>query len=176
MKEIFESIIISADNPIQIVFDDMPNVSMTYGTIPLSYKNFQWTHFSYMHEEYAKLNYSDKGYATAFTSNDSQYIAWSSSSASISADRNQQVFGIVSFEACAVYNDNVKLTITGYRNSAQVYITHTSTLLFGKSELTELCWTNIDTLKFESFGGTPHLKLSDASHFILTRLIVTIPH
>ncbi len=147
---------------------------MTYGTIPLSYKNFRWTNFSYMHKQYAKLNYSDKGYATAFAPNGSQYIAWSNSSASIRADRNQQVFGIVSFEACAVYNDNVRLTITGYRNSIQIH-THTTTLLFGKSELTELCWTDIDTLKFESFGGTPHLQLSNASHFILTSLIVTAP-
>jgi hypothetical protein len=157
-----------------ITFDDIPDASITIGTIPMSYKKLRWINFSYMHEQYAKLNYPDKGYATVFTPTGSQYIVWSSSSASINVDRDQQVFGVVSFEACAVYNDSVKLTIMGYRNSKLLY-THISTLLFGKLESIELCWTDIDTLKFESTGGTPRFKLNEGPHFLLTSITVTDP-
>lgn len=158
----------------RIIFNDIPDASMTYGTFSGYYKRLRWTNFSYMHEQYAKLNYPDKGYTTAFTSSGSQYIIWSSSSATISVERDKQVFSVVSLEACAVYNDNVKLTITGHRNSIQVY-THISTLLFGKSDTIELCWTDIETLKFESVGGTPRRELSGGPHFLLTSLTLTGP-
>jgi hypothetical protein len=159
----------------KITFNDIPDASMTYGTFSTNYKRLRWTNFSYMHEQYAKLNYPDKGYATAFTSNGSPYIVWSSSSALISVERDKQVFGVVSLEACAVYNDNVKLTVTGHRNSSRVY-THIPTLLFGKLETFELCWTDIDTIKFESVGGTPRRELNGGPHFLLASLTVTDPH
>jgi hypothetical protein len=158
----------------KIKFDDIPDASMSYGTFSTYYKKLRWINFSYMHEQYAKVNYPDKGYATAFTPSGSQYIVWSSSSASVTVERDKQVFGVVSFEACAVYNDNVKLTITGHQDSTQVHI-HVSTLLFGKSKSTELCWTDIDTIKFESVGGTPRRELRGGPHFLLTSLTVTDP-
>ena len=158
-----------------ITFNDIPDASMTIGPIPPSYKKLRWTHFSYMYEQYAKVNYPNEGYATVFTTHSSPYIVWSSSSASINVEHGTQVFGIVSLEACAIYNDNVKLTITGYRNSIPLY-THTSTLLFGKSESIELWWADINTLQFESTGGTPRRKPSGGPHFLLTSVTVTGPH
>jgi hypothetical protein len=159
----------------RITFNDIPNASRTMGTFPSIYRRFRWIYFSYMYERYAKLNYSDTGYATAFTQNSSQYIAWSSTSASISVEDDKQVFHAVSLDACAVYNDNVQLTITGHRNSVQVnkYI---ATLQLGRSKSIELCWTDVDKLKFESNGGIPHVHYQNGPHFVLTSVTFTDPH
>lgn len=175
MKRNFRDDCFLVDSGMKISFNDIPNASMTMGTFPTIYKGFRWIYFTYMYDRYAKLNYADTGYATAFTQNSSRYIAWSSTSAAICAQNDKQVFHAVSLEACAVYNDRVQLTISGHRNSAKVH-TCVTTLELGTSKAIELCWTDVGKLTFESNGGIPHLQHQNGPHFVLTSLTCTTPH
>jgi hypothetical protein len=161
--------------PEKITFGDIPNASMTLAALPTNYKNLKWTGFYSMHEEHAKKDYPDSGWTTVFMPDGSPYIVFSSSSASISVDNENILFGVVSLEACAAANDNLQLTITGYRKSTQVK-THTSTLLFGKPQLIQLHWTDIGMIKFQSSGGSQHPGCRhNGSHFILNCLTISSP-
>ena len=102
---------------------------------------------------------------TAITHTESSYIAFTNSSASIAVKNKEETFGIVSLWICAAWIDNLPLTITGHRKSVQIY-EQTTTLPHGKPRLIQLCWTDIDLLKFEP---------SRKSNFILTCLTVSHP-
>ena len=133
--------------------------------LPTIYKSLKWNNINYVHERYTKEKYASSGYVTAFIPGGSSYIAFSSSFASISVENEEEVFGILSLWACAAWNDDLKLTITGYRKSVQMH-KQTSTLLRGKPSLIQLCWTDIDMIMFQ-----PSQRLN----FILTCLTVSFP-
>ena len=115
----------------------------------------KWTGISYAHELYVKESHPKSGYVTAFMPGGSPHIAFFKEEASISAEDSNETFTLVSLTACAAWNDDLQLTITGYRNSTQIN-THTTTLLFGKPQLILLQWKDIDKITFKSSGGTMH--------------------
>jgi hypothetical protein len=158
-----ETIIISV--PEKITFADIPNASMEPTVLATIYRNLKWSNINYVHERYTTEKYADSGYVTAFIPGGSSYIAFSNSSASISVENEEEVFGILSLWACAAWNDDLKLIITGHRKSMQIH-KQTSTLLRGKPCLIQLCWTDIDMIKFQ-----PSTKLN----YILTCLTVSYP-
>ena len=84
----------------------------------------------------------------AFIPSGSSNIAYFEDSASISVEDENQVFDVVSLEACASWKDNVELIITGDRKPKQIYTS------FWETQLIELYWKDIDMFKFESSGGT----------------------
>ena len=151
--------------PEKITFADVPNVSMEPAPLPPIYRSLRWNNLNYVHERYTKEKYAGSGYAAAFIPGGSSFIAFSDSTASISVEDEEEVFGVLSLWACAAWKEDLQLTITGYRRSSQVY-KQTSTLLRGKPRLMQLCWTDIDMLKFQP---------SQKSNFILTCLTVSYP-
>ena len=134
--------------------------------LPTIYRCLKWNNLNYVHERYAKEKYAGSGYATAFTLGGSPVVAFSNVSASISVEDQDEVFGVLSLWACAAWKEDLQLTITGHRRSTQIY-QHTSTLLRGKPRLIQLCWSDIEVLKFQP---------SQKSNFILTCLTVSYPH
>jgi hypothetical protein len=140
---------------VSITFDDLPNVAEKLKWIPDTYKGFNWTRIAYMERSYAIKTYPESGYATSFIPNGSPYIAFFRQESSISIAEPNETIALVSLTAYAAWEDDLQLTITGYRNSKQLNI-HTTTLLFGKPQVIVLLWKNIDKIIFKSSGGTVH--------------------
>ena len=179
MQEIeFKSIIsfefISGTNIMTINFDDIATILKNddiYATVS-TYKGLIWSGFSYMEKQHAKSRYPGTGFAAAFASGASKYIVWANDLSSIRSQRANEIFNIVSIEASAVYSDSMKLTLTGYRNSMKTYEL-TTTLFCATLQSIELCWTDIDTLRFQPNVTTPQSRQKDALHFVLTSLTAT---
>lgn len=157
-----------------ITFNDISADLKTDGAYLMSssYGGFLWAGFSYMHIDHAKSTYPGTGYATAFTSDRSRYIVWSSCPSSIRTEHRNETFDVISLDACAVYSDLVNLIIRAHRNSTKIYEV-TSTLLLGKPQPIELCWTDIDTLSFEPNASVRQSGRTNAPHFALTCLTVS---
>jgi hypothetical protein len=127
-----------------------------------------------MNESYAAKNDSKSGFEAVFQPGCSTYIVFSGQKATIGTSRLHEAFTLISLHSCAAWNDGLKLTITGHRNSERVQ-THTATLLFGKPQAIYLRWENIDKVIFESFvrrfyQPAPMYALPSNHHFILTQL------
>jgi hypothetical protein len=159
---------------VTIMFDDLPNAIEDTKYIPDIYKRLKWNKISYMHELYAIKNRSNSGYVSAFTVGGSPHIAYFSEEGSISVEYLNETFTFISLVACAAWNDDLQLIITGYRNSTQINI-RTPILLFGQPQLIVLQWKNIDRVVFTSSGGTPHPGGRDAggSQVVLTQLTIS---
>jgi len=162
---------------INITFNDLSEISEDDDVIPDVpdlYRGLKWTNFNYINESYAAKNSSKSGYETVFQPGCSTNIVFSGKQASIGTSRFNETFTLISLHVCAAWNDGLKLTITGHRNSERIQ-THTSILLFGKPQPIVLNWKNIDKIIFKSFGGTLHQRaprpaLGADNHFILTQL------
>jgi hypothetical protein len=155
---------------VTITFDNLTYPASKRGVLPESYKGLKWAGFEYMNDSYARAKHANSGYATAFMSIDNLNIAFSFSRASISIESPNETFSVLSVTACAAWNDDLQLAIAGHRNSTEIK-THTSALLFGKPQEIVLGWTDIDTLIFNSSGGTAHSgNTISGNQFILTCL------
>ena len=156
-----------------INFADLPSAEEKLLNITSKYQGLKWTATSYMHKSFATKKYSKTGYAMAFAASDSPHIAFFKDGASMSAERSNETFTLLSLDACAAWRDGLQLTIKGYQKSTEI-ITHTTTLLFGAPQSIVLQWKNIDRFVFESSGGTIHPGLPDAAltHVILTKLVI----
>ncbi|CAF2809699.1 unnamed protein product [Rotaria sp. Silwood2] len=64
-----------------------------------------------------------------------------------------QTFNVKSLLAAGVWNNNLRLSILGYRSS---YIVYTSNVILQATatSVIDLHWTNIERLNFTSYGGT----------------------
>ncbi len=113
----------------KITFDDLRSVVEESIRIPSTYRGLKWTDLSYAHERYWKKERPKSGYADAFTSGCGPHIAFFVNEASIAMERPNETFTFVSVTACAAWNDDLQLAITGHRNSTEIN-THTATLLF----------------------------------------------
>ncbi len=123
--------------------------------MPNTYQGLKWTGFEYAHESYLKREHPNSGYVTVFNNGCSPHIAYFKNEVSITNAGPNETFTFVSVTACAAWNDDLQLTITGHRKSTEVN-THTTTLLFGQPQLIFLQWKSIDKITFNSFGGTAH--------------------
>jgi surface antigen len=157
-----------------ITFDDLPSAVKETKWIPDKYKGFNWSKIVYMERSYATETYPESGYVTAFNPDGSSHIAFFNEEATVSVKESNETFTLVSLAACTAWNDNLHLTIIGYRNSKQVN-THTSTLLFGKPQVIVLLWKNIDEITLQPSGGTAHSENSELesdTHCVLTQLTI----
>ena len=151
----------------------MPSSANGVKRIPATYRGLKWTGNNYGHESYLSKKYPVSGYVTAFIPGGSPHIAYIKDNASVEVERPNETFTLVSVTACAAWNDDLQLRITGHRNSMQTN-TYTATLLFDRSQLIRLRWKNIDKITFKSFGGTAHPGIGDnkGTHAIITEIII----
>jgi len=160
---------------VTIKFDDLPSAVEACKAIPSIYRELKWTGIYYTNELYIRKNVPTSGYVTAFMPGSSPHLAYFSKEASVSVEHSDKRFTFVSVIACAAWNDDMQLTITGHRNSVQTN-THTTTLLFGKPQLILLQWKNIDKVTFTPSGGTVHLEYGESTqlHTIITELTINL--
>jgi hypothetical protein len=160
---------------VRIIFDELPSAIEEVKGMPNTYQGLKWTGFEYAHESYLKKEHPNSGYVTVFNNGCSPHIAFFKDEASIAIERPNETFTFVSVTACAAWNDDLQLTITGHRKSTEVN-THTTKLLFGQPQRIFLQWKNIDKITFKSFGGTAHPGTGSGrgSHVVITELKVDL--
>ncbi len=141
--------------------------------MPNKYRGLKWTKISYIHESFAIERYPESGYTTSFTPGGSLHIAFFNEEASISIEPPNETFTLISLSASAAWYDNLKLAITGYRNSIEVHY-YSIVLLFGRPQRIALQWKNIDKVIFKPSGGTAHLRGDELSgtYVALTQLVI----
>lgn len=142
--------------------------------MPTIYQGMQWTGVRYRRKEYANAKQPKSGYRGAFIPDGSSHAAYFRDDASLCTEFPNSVFTLVSITACAAWNDDLQLTITGHRRSTQVD-THTLILLFGKPQMIFLQWENIDKVIFKPSGGALHSESGGAvnsAQVVLTQLIL----
>jgi hypothetical protein len=159
----------------RITFDDLPSAVEDCKAFPITYRGLKWTDMSYAHESYMNKNHPNSGYVTSFINGCGPHIAYFKDDVSIESERPNATFTFVSVTACAAWNDDLQLTITGHRNSTEIN-TRTTTLLFGQPQLILLQWKNIDTINFKSFGGTAHSGAGSGtgSQVVITQLTIDL--
>ncbi|CAF3980570.1 unnamed protein product [Rotaria sp. Silwood1] len=138
-----------------ITFHDLPISADQQRSIPNMYRRLEWVNMCYVNELFFKIRHTTSGYTTSFMAGGSRNIAFFEQKASVSVARPNEKFTFFSVAACAAWNDNLQLTITGHRNSIEIN-THTEILLFGKPKPILLFWENLDKITLESSGGTAH--------------------
>jgi hypothetical protein len=160
---------------VRIIFDDLPSAIEGVRGMSNTYQGLKWTQFNYAHQSYLTKTNSKSGYVTAFNTGYSPHIAFFKDEASLAIERPNATFTFVSVTACAAWNDDLQLTITGHRNSTQMN-THTTTLLFGQPQLILLQWKNISKISFKSFGGTAHPETGSETlpHVVITQLTIDL--
>ncbi len=156
----------------RITFDDLPSAAENVKAIPNTYRRLKWTGIVYAHELWLKKNHPNSGLATFFMPGGSPHIAYFADEASINVEHPGGTFTLVSLTACAAWNDDLQLTIIGYRNSVHTN-TYTATLLFGIPQLILLQWKNIDNVIFKPAGGTLHPGSGGfaSTHVVITQLV-----
>ena len=159
----------------RITFDDLPSAIENAKAVPNTYRGLQWTEFNYAHESNLKKRHPISGYVTAFNTGCGPHVAFFTKKASVAIERPNETFTFISVTACAVWNDDLQLTITGHRSSTQMN-THTVTLLFGQPQLILLQWKNIDKITFEPSGGTAHPGTGSGvgPHVVITQLTINL--
>jgi len=170
-----ETTIISDPMPTKVTlnFADLPSADEQSLPIPNKYKGLKWTKFGYMHKSFATNKYPESGYVTAFTPGDSLHVAIFKDEASIAVERPNETFTLISLNTCAVWKDDLQLTIKGYQNSTEINA-HKTILHFGKPQLISLEWKNIDRVTFKSSGGTVHPGSRDSAgcQVAVTQLVI----
>jgi hypothetical protein len=126
-----------------------------------------------MHESFALKKFPKSGYATSFMPGGSLHLAFFSEEASISLESSNETFNLVSLSASAAWNDDLQLTISGYRNSIRVNNLNII-LLFGRPQPISLQWKNIDKVVLKPSGGYVHPEIGDkaGTHVALTQLVI----
>ena len=119
------------------------------------YKGLRWTHWKYMYRSYAHKTLPKNTFAKVFACVSNSYILYSDGAATIAMEDTHKTFFVTWRSACAISNDNLLLTIKGYRKNAQLYM-HTVVLLLGEPQQLSLHWSAVDTIKLESSGGNAH--------------------
>jgi len=155
---------------IRITFEDLPSAEEKSKAIPSKYRELKWTGISYGHKLRLEKEHPKSGYVTSFMPGGSPHIAYFKEEASISVENSDKTFTLISFTACAAWNDDLQLTITGHRNSIEIN-KHTTKLLFGKPQLILLNWKDIDKITFKPFGGILHRGSSGPGlHVVITQI------
>ena len=100
-------------------------------------------------------NFPNSGYVTCFGARNSPQVPYFKIDASITLERPNETSTFVSIAACAAWNDDLQLTIAGYRDSVQTNV-HATILRFGQLQPILLQWRNINKIIFKPSGGTAH--------------------
>src|ERR1017187_4233101 len=132
-----------------IAFDDLANSTAgAYG--PNGYQGLSWNNFGYLNG-YAN-NYNPSGYRQAVISPNNVSFNWSGSPAWITAS---QRFDFDSAYLTAAWRDSLQLEVLAYRGSTLTY-SNTYTLSATTPALINFNFVAVNTVYFNSFGGTPH--------------------
>lgn len=157
-----------------ITFDDLPHVSES-SQFPDIYKGLNWSQFRYTNKLYALEKHPKSGYVVSDTAPVSPYIVWASKECEISSVRSGETFSLVSLTIYAAWNDNLQLSITGYRNSCEINSCRI-TLAFGKPQRIVFGWKNLDQIIFEPSGGNPRGdsgRSISSLHFVISQMTIS---
>ncbi|CAF4702402.1 unnamed protein product, partial [Rotaria sp. Silwood2] len=131
----------------------IPNVnpSSDANVVPSNYSGCIWSNFNVVMPSVILPN---SGYMTLVKSGSGQSIAYNGQgrSASIGA-LPRQTLNVKSFLATGAWNNNLKLSILGYRSG---YIVYTSNVILQATttSIIDLHWINIERINFTSSAGT----------------------
>ncbi|CAF1487980.1 unnamed protein product [Rotaria magnacalcarata] len=150
-----------------ITFDDITNTTDTPGVpVPNNYGGLNWENVLVLNG----LNFSNPGtgYRTGVVS--PPYLAFNGygSPMTIESATASKLFTAHSFYSCAVWYDNITLTMTGSR-SGTILFTKTVSLFIQNRTLVELNWPGIDSIHLTSIC----YWCCDAKHFTMDNLVVT---
>jgi hypothetical protein len=150
----------------QITFDNLPN--STGGTpVPNGYSGLQWDNFYVVNGE--NNQYNPSGYQAGVVSRNNDVFNGFGETAE--AYVNSGSFTPVYAYMTAAWNDNLQVEVTGYLRGKKVF-DHTYTLSATRPTLCVFAVT-VDTLDFNSSGGTPHAGYSGGGeHFAMDNFLV----
>jgi hypothetical protein len=151
-----------------ITFARIPKAILSGGEIPDGYAGFKWYNVYYMFEKYAIETYPNTGFTNAYTDN-RKCVACNVgiNPMAIFLANSQRTFGLHSFEAIAIFDENFKLVVNGYRHGELLY-TKSITLTATNPTLIVLDWGRIDKVTF-TFGDYIESPLHP-TYFALTCL------
>ncbi|CAM4953960.1 unnamed protein product [Rotaria socialis] len=157
----------------KITFDDLPLTTDETKRMPIVYRGLKWNNMKYGYELYLSKKHPKSGYINCFTPGSSPNIAFFKDDVSFGVVTRNDSITFYSLTACAAWNDDLQLTITGYRGSVEIN-RHTVTLLFGKPQFILLNWKDVEKIILKSAGGTAHPDSGglSATHVILTQLTI----
>lgn len=156
-----------------MTFNDLPHVTEP-SHFPELYNGLKWTQFYYSNKSHVIQKRPNSGYVTAFVPDVSPHLVWSCKESKINSENFDDTFSLISLTTYAAWNDNLKLTIRGYRNCTQIHVC-SITLLFGKPQRILLGWKDLDQVLFEPSGGNPHPdsgRSFSSLHFVLNQLMI----
>ena len=150
-----------------ITFDGIPNSN---DIIAPGYSGLQWNNFLVLDG----VNHGASGYTlSAISPNNVAFNGFGGPATFSSAS----AFTFNSAYITAAWNDGLQLTVTGSLNGVQVDTT-TFTVNTSGSTLETFNWSNIDSVTFTSFGGTPNPNFTGSGeHFAMDNLTInaTVP-
>ena len=156
-----------------VTFDDITTDPVTMLPIPDNYGGLNWDNIYVMDA----VDYDEpSGYKNAVVSGG--YVAWGTGQAgdiggggdvspSLITISNGDSFNFIGVYLTAGWRDDLNITIEGSRNDLLVYNQTVVIDPFGPTWF-DFNYTNIDHLRFISFGGTP--SYDDGYHFVLDDL------
>lgn len=152
-----------------ITFDGIPN---SLDTIAPGYGGLQWNNFLVLDG----VKHGASGYTNSVISpNNVAFNGFGAPATFLSAS----AFTFNSAYITAAWNDGLQLIVTGSLNGVQVDTT-TFTVNTSGPTLETFNWSNIDSVTFTSFGGTPNpnfTRTGGGEHFAMDNLTInaTVP-
>jgi hypothetical protein len=158
-----------------ITFDDVPD-PLLGEEITDGYHNLDWSTFHFLDTSTEFSNFGPQGYSNGTISPTNVAVNDFGHAATISSMTAGTYFDVISGYFTGGWNDNLSITVDGYKDSSEVYTTTFVVNSTGPSFET-LNFTGIDTITFTSSGGTPHGYPSGGSgeEFALDNLTVNVP-
>jgi hypothetical protein len=154
-----------AADPFTITFDDLPAGSGS--AVPAGYAGLQWNNFGCRDR---RTFTSESGYLYGMVS------AWNIVA---NLNGNPALIGAGSFDLNSAYltgawNDGLQVRVEGFRGGSLAY-DNTYTVVSTASTLISFNYLGVDSVRFSSFGGTPHGYRGSGTHFVMDNLTVTVP-
>jgi len=137
--------------------------------MPKGYGGLNWQMARYMLDDYALRAFSGSNRIPAQTSG--RYLAFNDygETLAITTPSSLGTFGIQSFIVSPVWNDNLLLTLNGYRNNTILYTKSITLPSVLSAEFVQLNWSNMDKFTMIPSGGTPH-DINYGAHFAFDNL------
>ena len=152
-----------------ITFDDISGQSSVSGVIPNGYKNLNWSNAEYVNVS----TEPPSGYQIANTA--SSFVAHNPSQLiMLIQSANGTHFAFHSLNIASAWRDNLKWTIYGFRSGILRVRGSFSLSAINRTTISCSSCSNLDTLYFESGGGTPRTGLAqNGTEFALDNLCIS---
>jgi hypothetical protein len=154
-----------------ITFDDLTapaTAEGNLGPIPDGYAGFNWSDYFYVMEA-DTTTYNPSGYINGVVS--AENVAFNAYAASVSVDP-ATTFDFTGAWLTAAWNDDLNITVEGWLSGVSVY-SNTVVAQCTFPQWFEFDYLGIDTLTFNSFGGTDHGFGWSGEHFVMDNLVVS---